>query len=157
MELDGNTFVFVNKKYNHANLAMWGTGHREMGTYELKMHMDQFWMLKEDTNHPGYYYIYNVKFEGYRLTKFGQGDKEVGSYGKEYAEDQLWRSVKVGSDDEANHKNGKIDFYSRRDVRHKFKTRFRKTTEFRKSLDVLCKFEIATCVCPVLVCNELNL
>ena len=111
MELDGNTFVFVNKKYNHANLAMWGTGHREMGTYELKILMDQFWILKEDSNHPGYHYICNVKFEGYRLAKCGQGDKEVGSYGKEYAEDQLWRFVNVGSDGGNNFSNFNDDHY----------------------------------------------
>jgi hypothetical protein len=43
MELDGNTFLITNKQYDHANLAMWGTGGRDMGTYEQKIYPDQFW------------------------------------------------------------------------------------------------------------------
>ena len=95
MELDGNTFLIVNKKYDHANLAMWGTKSREMGTYEQKIYPDQFWQLKQNSNHPGYYYIYNVNFDGYRVGKWGKGDEEVGSYNGQYFPDQLWKFVKV--------------------------------------------------------------
>ena len=91
MKLDGNTFLIINKKYDHAKLAMWGTGGRDMGTYEQKVYEDQFWQLKEDPNHPGYYYIYNVKYDGYRVAKWGSGDREVGSYSGQYYDDQLWK------------------------------------------------------------------
>ena len=32
--MDGSTFFIVNKKYDYTHLAMWGTGGRDMGTYE---------------------------------------------------------------------------------------------------------------------------
>ena len=95
MKLDNGTFLIVNKKYDHANLAMWGTEQREMDTYEQKVHLDQFWQLKEGPNHPGYYYIYNLNYDGYRVAKWGSGDKEVGSYNGQYFEDQLWKFEEV--------------------------------------------------------------
>ena len=82
--LDGNTFLIVNKVYNHAKLAMWGTGGRDMGTYEQKINPDQFWQLKEYPDHPGYYYIYNVKYEGYRVAKWAKGNEKVGCYNGKY-------------------------------------------------------------------------
>ncbi len=113
MELDGNTFIIVNKKYDHAKLAMWGTNttngpcgrwpcgvpcgvtSRDMGTHEQKIYPDQFWQLKQNSNHPGYYYIYNVMYDGYRVAKWGKGDEEVGSYNGQYHSDQLWKFVIV--------------------------------------------------------------
>ena len=45
MKLNGNTFFIYNKKYEHAKLAQWGTGGRDVGTYEQAIHADQLWLL----------------------------------------------------------------------------------------------------------------
>ena len=85
----------MNKKYDHANLAMWGTDGRDMGTYEKKIHPDQFWQLKANDNHPGYFYIYNVVHSGYRVAKWGKGNTSVGAFYGNYNDDQLWKFEKV--------------------------------------------------------------
>ena len=95
MELDGNIFLIINRKYDHAKLAMWGTGRRGMGTYEQEIYPDQFWQLKKGSNNPDYYYIYNVKYDGYRVAKWSSGDQKVGSYNGQYFDDQLWKFVSV--------------------------------------------------------------
>jgi hypothetical protein len=102
MELDGNTFLIVNKFYDHANLAMWdagdGSGSRngKVGTHERKVDPSQFWQLKQSLDHPGYYYIYNVKvkYEGYRIAKFEEVNEKVGAYKGNDSKDQLWKFVK---------------------------------------------------------------
>ncbi|XP_046842830.1 uncharacterized protein LOC124436904 [Xenia sp. Carnegie-2017] len=96
MKLDKGTFLIVNKYYYHANLAMWGTKSREMGTHEQKVELDQFWQLKEDANHPGYYYIYNLKYDGYRVAKWGPENNEVGSYNGQYFDNQMWKFENEG-------------------------------------------------------------
>ena len=93
MELNGNTFIITNKKYNHANIAQWGTKSRDMGTYEQKVYLDQFWQLKEDSNNKGFYYIHNIKNEGYRIAKWGTGNKDCGIYNGQYFQDQMWKFV----------------------------------------------------------------
>ena len=95
--LDGNTFFFFNKKYEHAKLAQFGTGGgRDVGTYEQAVCTDQLWMLEESKSKPGWYYIKNVKHEGYRLAKWGLGDKEVGVFNGQFFSDQLWKFKQEG-------------------------------------------------------------
>ena len=96
MELNGNTFFIYNKKYEHAKLAQWGTGGRDVGTYEQAINPDQLWLLEENSSKPGYYYIKNAKHEGYRLAKWGSGDGQTGVYNGQYHYDQLWRFQKEG-------------------------------------------------------------
>jgi len=80
-----------------ANIAMWGKKSRQMGTYEIKVHPDQFWLLERDRDEKEeYYYIKNIHHDGYRIGKWGKGDKDVGSYGGKYYSDQLWKFVKEG-------------------------------------------------------------
>ena len=45
MKLNGNTCFIFNKKYEHAKLAQWGTGGRDIGTYEQAIHADKVWLL----------------------------------------------------------------------------------------------------------------
>lgn len=94
--LDGNTVFFYNKRYEHARIAQWGTGGRDVGTYDQGVHSDQLWRLEESSNHPGYYYIHNAHHEGYRLAKWGSGNNQVGVYNLGYYEDQLWRFQQEG-------------------------------------------------------------
>ena len=96
MELDRNTFLIYNKVYEHAKLAQWGTGGRDVGTYEQHINADQLWLLEQSSKYPGYYYINNVKHEGYRLAKWDNGDEDVGVYSGQYYEDQLWRFEREG-------------------------------------------------------------
>ena len=63
--LNGNTFLITNKQYYKAHFAQWGKKGRNMGTFECKIHPDQFWKLEEDERHPGYYYIHSIHKEGY--------------------------------------------------------------------------------------------
>ena len=95
MALNGNTFFIFNKKYEHAKIAQWGTGGREVGTFEQAVYPDQLWIL-EESSQAGYYYIKNAYHEGYRLAKWGKGDQEFGVYNGQYFEDQLWRFQKEG-------------------------------------------------------------
>ena len=46
MELDGNTFFIYNKVYEHAKLAQWGTGGRDVGTYEQRICPINFGVLR---------------------------------------------------------------------------------------------------------------
>jgi len=96
--LDGNTFVITNKYYYHANLAQWGTGSRDMGTYEQSVNAEELWVLKEEPLHPGYYYITNAYYN-YRIAKWGSGDGDVGVYNGQYDDDQLWKFVRQEDDD----------------------------------------------------------
>lgn len=93
MNFDGNTFLIINKKYPHAKLAQWGTGGRDMGTYEQKVHPDQLWTLRASPQHPEYFYIYNAKHDNYRIAKWGSGDESVGTYNGQFYDDQLWKFV----------------------------------------------------------------
>lgn len=89
--LDGQTFFFVNKKYNHARIACFGDEDGKCGTYEGGYFEDQLWVLKEEPKNPGYYYIFNVKYPNRRIAKWGDGDGDVGTYGGHYYSDQLWK------------------------------------------------------------------
>ena len=97
--LDGNTFFITNKYFNKANLAQWGTGGRDMGTYEQSVYASQLWVLKEEPMHPGYYYITNAAFFNYRIAKWGSGDEDVGVYNGQYYDNQLWKFVRQEDDD----------------------------------------------------------
>ena len=96
MILNGNTFINSNKVYPRANLAQWGYGGRDMGTYELGLYADQLWSLESHPYHNDYFYIKNCIREGWRIAKWGSGNREVGAYGKEYYDDQMWKFVHVG-------------------------------------------------------------
>ena len=96
MKLDGNTFFFYNKKYNHAKLAQWGTDDSDLGTYEQGTDAGQLWILEEDPSMHGYFYIKNAKYEGFRLTKYGEDDNELCVYQHQYHGDQLWRFQEEG-------------------------------------------------------------
>ena len=67
-----------------------------MGTYEQKVHIDQFWLLEESQIHRGYYHIYNLKYDGYRVAQREPGTKEAGSYDGHYYDDQLWKFEDAG-------------------------------------------------------------
>lgn len=95
MELNGNTFLIYNKVYEHAKLAQWGTGGRDVGTYEQHIYPDQLSILEESST-SGYYYIKNAVHDGYRLAKWGDGDRKAGVYNGQYYEDQLWRFQQEG-------------------------------------------------------------
>ena len=95
MKLDGNTFLIFSKIYNQARITMWGTGGRDMGTYDKDIYSDQFWQLKSDENHPGYFYIKNVRHSGYRIAKWGKEGSKVGCYNGDYYDDQLWNFENV--------------------------------------------------------------
>ena len=95
-DMDGAIFYIINKVYSHARLAQWGTGGRDIGTYEQKVYPDQLWRLEAEPKHPGYYYICNVHNDGYRIGKWGGGDGEVGNYNGQYFDDQLWKFEKSG-------------------------------------------------------------
>ena len=96
MIFDGNTFIITNKRYHKANLAQWGKGGRDMGTYERGFSPSQLWTLEAHPEHTDYYYMHNCHFEGYRIGKWGSGDKEVGPHGGEHYEAQLWKFVHEG-------------------------------------------------------------
>lgn len=95
--MGGNTFFIYNKEYYHAKLAQWGTGGRDVGTYEQWVNPDQLWYLEESSRYPGYYYIRNAEYVRYRLAKWGEGDSQVGVYNGQYHNDQLWRFQQEGS------------------------------------------------------------
>ena len=76
---DGAIFFIINKAYKHAKLAQWGTGGRDIGTYEQRVYPDQLWRLEAEPEHPGYYYICNVQNDGYRIGKWGGDDQAVGN------------------------------------------------------------------------------
>jgi hypothetical protein len=96
MIFDGNTFIITNKSYPHANLAQWGNGGRDMGTYEQKIYPSQLWLLEAHPTYADYFYIKNCGKEGYRIGKWGGGDEEVGAYNGQYYDDQLWKFVDAG-------------------------------------------------------------
>ena len=85
--LDGNVFLIRNYKYSRANIANWEGG---LGTYEERLHPDQFWLLEESRRFKGYYYIRNT-LRDTRIAKTGSGDGEVGVTNGKYYDDQLWR------------------------------------------------------------------
>lgn len=93
---DGAIFFIINKAYKHAKLAQWGTGGRDIGTYEQRVYPDQLWRLEAEPEHPGYYYICNVQNDGYRIGKWGGDDQAVGNYNGQYFDDQLWKFEKYG-------------------------------------------------------------
>ena len=93
---DGAIFFIINKAYRHAKLAQWGTGGRDIGTYEQRVYPDQLWRLEAEPQHPGYYYICNVQNNGYRIAKWGKDDQAVGNYNVQYFDDQLWKFEKYG-------------------------------------------------------------
>ena len=90
-DLDGAIFFIINKVYSHAKLAQWGTGGRDIGTYEQRVYSDQLWRLEAEPQHPGYYYICNVQNDGYRIAKWGRDNGAVGNYNGKYLDDQLWK------------------------------------------------------------------
>ena len=100
LNLNGSTFFIRNKKYEHARIAIWGPGDRDIGTHE-HVYADQLWHLRESTDHPGYYYVENAfhnqtKSAKRRLAKWGAGDTKVGVYSGQYYDDQLWKFVPEG-------------------------------------------------------------
>ncbi|XP_046842312.1 uncharacterized protein LOC124436429 [Xenia sp. Carnegie-2017] len=69
MQLNNNSFLITSKVFENENLAMWGTGCKQIGT-----NIDiQFWQLKEEPNYPGYFYICNTKYDGYRIANLEKG------------------------------------------------------------------------------------
>ena len=93
-DLDGNTFFFFNKSYDHAKLAQWGTDNSNVGTYEQDTDAGQLWILEADASNSGYFYIKNAKYEGFRLTKYGEDDDQLCVYQDQYFDDQLWKFQK---------------------------------------------------------------
>ena len=98
MQLDLNTFVIANKKYPRANLAQWAANGYARGTYDVRIHPDQLWLLVENPNHRGFYTINNAKWEGYRLAVWGGGNEDVIVYNGVYYTDQWWGFEHVGGD-----------------------------------------------------------
>ena len=92
----GAIFFIINKAYKHAKLAQWGTGDRDIGIDEQKVHPDQLWTLEAEPEHPGYYYICNVQNNEYRIGKWGGDDQAVSNYNGQYLGDQLWKFEKYG-------------------------------------------------------------
>lgn len=93
--LDGNTFFIYNKQYYFQKLAQWGTGGRNVGTYQ-KAAIDQLWTLKADPKNKGCYYIKNVKYKGYLIGQWGDYDQGVGVFKGKRADDQMWKFEKKG-------------------------------------------------------------
>lgn len=85
--VNGNVYTITNYSYSHANIANWERG---LGTYEDRLHNDQFWLLEESKRHKGFYYIVNTA-RGNRIAKWGGGDGDVGAFSGKYYDDQLWR------------------------------------------------------------------
>lgn len=99
MKLNNNTFIIYNKYWYHAKLDQWGTKNgRSMGTTELDINPDQFWILEKDERHSDYFYIKNANHRGYRIGKWSNKNEDTGIYKGQYATDQLWRFERIEDD-----------------------------------------------------------